>query len=338
MPANVDGMVREGISAYRAGKKDEARALLMRAVEIDEHHEQAWLWLSAVVESTEEQVICLENVLAINPANERARQGLATLRSQKPPASAPPKADDDILASASFTAASSPFSPFTTGLEDDEDELPTSIEWTASPPAAPLIAEPPTATSSASSIRAVPEPSASEYDDWVSGLNLGSKSGSSLLGDTLPAGVTDDMAKFMSGTFEDEEDDVSSLRDAGIVDDDLLAGGPFSTGDLGAMPAAEAPRKPAAGARSPVTAATDNLLDDLISDELPLEIEEDYDHATLDAPDPSELFRFIPQEITPTRLPGTVERYPLLVILGLLAGIALNIGAVALLVSQLVAN
>jgi hypothetical protein len=34
MPANVDGMVREGISAYRAGRKDEARALLLRAVEI----------------------------------------------------------------------------------------------------------------------------------------------------------------------------------------------------------------------------------------------------------------------------------------------------------------
>jgi len=29
MPANVDGMVREGISAYRAGRKDEARALLL---------------------------------------------------------------------------------------------------------------------------------------------------------------------------------------------------------------------------------------------------------------------------------------------------------------------
>ncbi len=338
MPANVDGMVREGISAYRAGKKDEARALLMRAVEIDEHHEQAWLWLSAVVESTEEQVICLENVLAINPANERARQGLAMLRAQKPAASAPPKADDDILASASFTADFSPFSPFTTGLEGDADELPTSIEWAASPLETPLIVDPPTATSSASSIRAVPEPSASEYDDWVSNLNLGSKGGSSLLDDMLPTAVNDDVAQFMSGAFEEEEDDLSSLRDASIVDDDLLAGGPFSTADLDTMPAAEALPRPAVETRLPAAAEADSVLDDLVSDDLPLEIEEDYDHATLDAPDPSELFRFIPQEITPTRLPGTVERYPLLVILGLLAGIALNIGAVALLVSQLVAN
>jgi hypothetical protein len=59
MPANVDGMVREGISAYRAGRKDEARALLLRAVEIDQYNEQAWLWLSAVVESVEEQHTCL---------------------------------------------------------------------------------------------------------------------------------------------------------------------------------------------------------------------------------------------------------------------------------------
>src|SRR5688572_6058618 len=79
MPANVDAMVRAGAEAYKAGKKAEARTLLERAIELDGYNESAWLWLSAVVDSKEEQQTCLENVLTINPANERARQGLKSL-------------------------------------------------------------------------------------------------------------------------------------------------------------------------------------------------------------------------------------------------------------------
>src|SRR5688572_6673232 len=79
MPANVDAMVRAGVEAYRAGKKAEARTLLERAIELDGYNETAWLWLSAVVESPEEQQTCLENVLTINPNNDRAKQGLKSL-------------------------------------------------------------------------------------------------------------------------------------------------------------------------------------------------------------------------------------------------------------------
>jgi hypothetical protein len=79
MPANVDAMVRAGVEAYRAGKKAEARTLLERALELDGYNETGWLWLSAVVETPEEQQTCLENVLTINPGNERAKQGLKSL-------------------------------------------------------------------------------------------------------------------------------------------------------------------------------------------------------------------------------------------------------------------
>src|SRR6185369_15363450 len=100
MPANVDGMVREGISAYRAGRKDEARALLLRAVEIDQFNEQAWLWLSAVVESVDEQRTCLENVLTINPGNDRAKQGMQMLTQKSAPPTTKSAATqaDDVLA------------------------------------------------------------------------------------------------------------------------------------------------------------------------------------------------------------------------------------------------
>ena len=53
--------------------------LARKAVELDPYSEMAWLWLSAVVESKEEQQTCLQNVLVVNPENERARQGLESL-------------------------------------------------------------------------------------------------------------------------------------------------------------------------------------------------------------------------------------------------------------------
>jgi hypothetical protein len=48
----------------------------MQLVDEDERNEQAWLLLSALVNTPEEQQICLENVLAINPDNARAKKGL----------------------------------------------------------------------------------------------------------------------------------------------------------------------------------------------------------------------------------------------------------------------
>ncbi len=78
----MDPQVKQAMSLFKAGHKEEARAILMEVVDKDEHNEQAWLWLSAMVDSLEEQQICLENVLSINPANERARKGLDTV-SQK---------------------------------------------------------------------------------------------------------------------------------------------------------------------------------------------------------------------------------------------------------------
>lgn len=79
MTANVDAMVRAGVEAYRAGKRAEARTLLERAIELDNYNELAWMWLSAVVDSPAEQQTCLENVVVINPENERAKQGLRSL-------------------------------------------------------------------------------------------------------------------------------------------------------------------------------------------------------------------------------------------------------------------
>lgn len=77
--SNVNVMVKEAVRALKANNKAEARALLEKATELDPYNEQAWLWLSGVVDLEDDQRTCLQNVLFINPGNENAKQGLAML-------------------------------------------------------------------------------------------------------------------------------------------------------------------------------------------------------------------------------------------------------------------
>jgi hypothetical protein len=72
--------LRQGIAAAKAGDAQRAYDLLLKVAEVDEYNEQAWLWLSSVVESDQDREVCLENVLAINPDNKLAKVGLVHLR------------------------------------------------------------------------------------------------------------------------------------------------------------------------------------------------------------------------------------------------------------------
>jgi len=91
----VAELLEQGIAAAKAGRKEEARQALMQVVELDEHREQAWLWLSGVVESADERRICLENVLSINPDNAHAQAGLRWLEQQPPEPAAEPTPEED---------------------------------------------------------------------------------------------------------------------------------------------------------------------------------------------------------------------------------------------------
>jgi tetratricopeptide (TPR) repeat protein len=84
----VSDLLRRGIAAAKAGQKREARQALLRVTELDEWNEQAWLWLSGVVELAEDRRVCLENALAINPRNSYAQAGLRWLNQQSPPPTA----------------------------------------------------------------------------------------------------------------------------------------------------------------------------------------------------------------------------------------------------------
>ncbi len=70
-------LLQKGIAAAKNGERDEARDFLMQATEIDSFSEDAWMWLASISDYPEELVAFLNNVLTINPSNDRAIKWLA---------------------------------------------------------------------------------------------------------------------------------------------------------------------------------------------------------------------------------------------------------------------
>lgn len=73
-------LLERGIQAARAKRREEARQLLLQVVEREPYNEQAWLWLSGVVDDPRDMQVALANVLTINPGHQAARKGLDLLR------------------------------------------------------------------------------------------------------------------------------------------------------------------------------------------------------------------------------------------------------------------
>jgi hypothetical protein len=76
----MDNYLQEGVKAAKAGDKPRAFDLLSRATEVPATSEQAWLWLSSVVDDDSERLFCIDHVLRINPGNAVAQRGSAALR------------------------------------------------------------------------------------------------------------------------------------------------------------------------------------------------------------------------------------------------------------------
>lgn len=84
------------IQAARAGRKEEARDLLIQIVEDDPQNEMAWIWLSGLVDSIDDRIIACENALTINPANEKVRAYLLDLQRQQKLAAARMHRDEAV--------------------------------------------------------------------------------------------------------------------------------------------------------------------------------------------------------------------------------------------------
>ena len=80
-------LFESGVAAALSGNREEARNLMMKVVEKDPYHEEAWIWLCDLVDEPEDRIIALENALNINPGNQEARLLLDTLRAARAEAS-----------------------------------------------------------------------------------------------------------------------------------------------------------------------------------------------------------------------------------------------------------
>lgn len=67
-------------TAVRSGRRQEGRDLLRQLVAREPDHARAWLALSQLVDSVEEQIIALENVLRVNPHHDPALVRLTQLQ------------------------------------------------------------------------------------------------------------------------------------------------------------------------------------------------------------------------------------------------------------------
>lgn len=82
-PEEAEQLFQRGVGAARGGQRRVAASLLARAVQLDSRHEQAWLWLSGVLDDPPEIAFCLRAVLSINPGNQRAQKGLEWLEQRQ---------------------------------------------------------------------------------------------------------------------------------------------------------------------------------------------------------------------------------------------------------------
>ncbi|MBE2183500.1 MAG: hypothetical protein IAE89_08760 [Anaerolineae bacterium] len=319
MSANIEAMVREGIAAVKAGNKDDGRVLLNKAVELDPYNEEGWLWLSGVVDGQDDQRTCLENVLAINPANEKARKGLDFLSGKPSAPSLPPTPPTEPPATPAASV--------------------TSVEWDFGA----------TETSSASSSRSAPEPSAQDYDDWVSGLGLKTDTDDSNAEATAASpfvGFDDDF--FSAGPFDDGEEaapqeERSNIRAAApspTPQSITYTPPPDDFGEAfpGLPPEPEVAPTPKGGKKRGSKLADDGLGVPIAAAAsaaipVPLETEDDFDDFGVAA----EIFPTIPKTITATRIPGTNESPPYLLVLISLLLIALNVGVAIMLAMKLLA-
>jgi tetratricopeptide (TPR) repeat protein len=73
---DTTNLLREGIAAVKAGQRQYARELFLELVELDPTNDLAWMWLSGLLDSREEQIKALENSLAISKGGPELEKGL----------------------------------------------------------------------------------------------------------------------------------------------------------------------------------------------------------------------------------------------------------------------
>ncbi|MBA3534299.1 MAG: DUF4178 domain-containing protein, partial [Ardenticatenales bacterium] len=80
MDPTIADALEKGIRAARRGHKEPAQKLLVTVVKAEPENEEAWLWLSRVVDDPTRRAECLRRVIQLNPDNRWAADELVALR------------------------------------------------------------------------------------------------------------------------------------------------------------------------------------------------------------------------------------------------------------------
>jgi cell division protein FtsB len=76
----MDDLLQQGIAAYKSGKRSDARGLLGAFVKQNTNNEAGWSWLVEVCYTDKERIDCLNQIIRINPQNQKAGKLLRDLR------------------------------------------------------------------------------------------------------------------------------------------------------------------------------------------------------------------------------------------------------------------
>jgi len=84
----MDDLLEQGITAYKAGKREEARKIFISVIKQNPENQRAWGWMYNVSSNDTERIYCLKQVLRINPNSEPVSALLSQL-TNKPPLQVP---------------------------------------------------------------------------------------------------------------------------------------------------------------------------------------------------------------------------------------------------------
>ena len=120
--------LRQAITLIKSGERQKARQLLAHIIKTNPRNEDAWLWMSSVVESDDQRCHCLKQVLLINPNNSLAHQGLEKLKAKpyivsKSKPEAPPQEQNPLPKSAQPSQSYEVQPPKVDSKKNDEQRL-----------------------------------------------------------------------------------------------------------------------------------------------------------------------------------------------------------------------
>ena len=87
--------LKQAVTSIKSGDKTTGKQLLTQVLKADPRNELAWLWMTEAVDTKDEVMMCLRNVLKINPDSQVAKQRMAILENKQSHTEEPRKQEED---------------------------------------------------------------------------------------------------------------------------------------------------------------------------------------------------------------------------------------------------